>query len=54
MPDVIVPEDQEVLLRGEVGRQLSVPFEVLAVSMAEEEKSLGVKSVKGTMQGCHA
>ena len=38
--DVIVPEDEEVLLGGQVGRQLPVPLQVLAIAMAQEQESL--------------
>ena len=41
MPDVIVPEDQEVLLGGKVGSQLAVPLQVLSVPMTEEQQTLG-------------
>ena len=38
--DVIVPEDEEVLLGGQVGRQFPVPLQVLAVAMAQEQEAL--------------
>ena len=38
--DVIVPEDEEVLLGGQAGRQLPVPLQVLAVAMAQEQEAL--------------
>ena len=38
--DVVVPEDEEVLLGGQVGRQLPVPLQVLAVAMAQEQEAL--------------
>ena len=46
VPDVVVPEHHDVLLGGEVTRELSVPLQVFAVPVAEEDETLGRKMCK--------